>query len=42
MVAGPEDCLVVIRTPSGDFISGWRTSSEQAVNIRQRGVLGGV
>lgn len=35
----PETGLVVVRSPSGDFISGWKASAQQAENIVKRGSL---
>jgi hypothetical protein len=33
--------LVVVQSPTGEFISGWRVSETQAWNILERGKLGG-
>jgi hypothetical protein len=35
----PNTGLAVIQKPSGEFVSGWRLSPEQAVNVLQRGSL---
>jgi hypothetical protein len=35
----PNTGLAVIQKPSGEFISGWRLSPEQATNVLQRGSL---
>jgi len=33
--------LVVVQSPTGEFISGWRVSPAQATNILNQGKLGG-
>ena len=35
----PNTGLAVIQKPSGEFVSGWRLSPEQAMNVLQRGSL---
>jgi len=35
----PNTGLAVIQKPSGEFVSGWRLSPEQATNVLQRGSL---
>lgn len=35
----PDTGLAVIQKPSGEFISGWRLSPEQAANVLERGSL---
>jgi hypothetical protein len=35
----PNTGLAVIQKPSGEFVSGWRLSPEQAANVLQRGSL---
>jgi colicin D len=35
----PNTGLAVIQKPSGEFVSGWRLSPEQASNVLQRGSL---
>jgi hypothetical protein len=35
----PNTGLAVIQNPSGEFVSGWRLSPEQAMNVLQRGSL---
>ena len=37
----PKTGLVVVQTPTGEFVSGWRVSLGQAQNILERGKLGG-
>jgi hypothetical protein len=35
----PNDDIVVIQKPTGEFVSGWRLQPEQAMNVMQRGSL---
>lgn len=37
----PNTGLVVVQSPTGEFVSGWRASAGQVENILQRGKLGG-
>jgi hypothetical protein len=37
----PATRLVVVQSPSGDFVSGWRMSSAQLQNVEQQRSLGG-
>jgi len=37
----PESRLVVVQTPSGEFVSGWQMSEQQLLNIIERKSLGG-
>ncbi|AFU02903.1 colicin D domain-containing protein [Nocardia brasiliensis] len=37
----PNTGLVVVQSPTGGFVTGWKVNSEQAENILQRGSLGG-
>jgi hypothetical protein len=37
----PESRLVVVQSPSGEFISGWQMSEQQLLNVIERGSLGG-
>jgi hypothetical protein len=37
----PSTGTVVVQSPTGEFISGWRVSQAQATNILNQGKLGG-
>ena len=37
----PETGLVVVQSPAGQFISGWRLTEVQIANVLQYGKLGG-
>lgn len=37
----PSTGTVVVQSPTGEFISGWRVSQAQATNILSHGKLGG-
>lgn len=37
----PTSGLVVVQSPTGEFVSGWRVSQAQATNILNQGKLGG-
>jgi Colicin D len=37
----PESQLVVVQSPSGEFVSGWQMSEQQLLNVMERGSIGG-
>jgi len=37
----PSTGTVVVQSPTGEFVSGWRVSQAQAANILNQGKLGG-
>ncbi|MFD4403406.1 colicin D domain-containing protein [Nocardia sp. NPDC058499] len=37
----PNSGLVVVQSPSGEFVSGWKLSEGQKQNVLDRGKLGG-